>query len=316
LRAIGIDLGGTNLRASLVTEGGEVLERRRTPVSDVHDGDGIVDAIAALAKETAAGSSPGAIGIGAAGPLDHTTGTMYRPPNLPGLKGMDLAHRIEDRTGLPTYLENDANAAVLGEYRAGAGRMEIVFLGLTLGTGVGGGIVLRGELFRGHGGTAGELGHMVVDPSGPPCLCGGRGHLEGLASAHATAARFREGVLSEKARLPSDFGKDPGEIEALDVFRLAEAGHRYAAEVLAESGKWLGVGIATLQGVFAPEAVILLGGLAGAFPYFRSALWDAFHTWSMTPPGEAPRIAPGELGDDAGVVGAAILALERHRAKS
>jgi len=311
LNAIGIDLGGTNLRASLVTEEGEVQGRLRKPIDDPRDGEGVVNALVSMVRELSGDSNPAVIGIGAAGPLDHVSGSMYSPPNLPGLNGMALGPLVEAGTGLPTFLENDANAAVYGEYCAGAGKGEAVFIGLTLGTGVGGGIILDGEVLRGRDGAAGELGHIVIDPAGLPCACKGRGHLESYASARATASRFVEGLQEGKAVLPPGFAKPLPEIEALDVFDLAKGGHAFAGEVLAESGRWLGIGIASLVAVFDPETVVLLGGMAGAFELLAPPLVKSLESLSIAPSGRRVQIVSGLLGDDAGVVGAASLALDR-----
>lgn len=307
--AIGIDLGGTNLRAAAVTDAGEVLEKRARPLGDPADGDGIVEAVAGMALDLLSRGGAMAVGIGAAGPLDHRAGVMYSPPNIPGLKNMPLASRVALRVGLPVRLENDANAAVFGEYRAGAGRGASVLVGLTLGTGVGGGIVLDGELFRGPDGSAGELGHIVVDPEGPSCSCGGRGHLEAYASATATLKRFADGVSAGRAALPGGWTGGVERVTAADIDRFARDGHAFAADALAETGRRLGDGIATLVNVFDPDMVVLLGGLTGAFDLFGPAMRAAIRAQAVSPGRERVRVVPGELGGDAGLVGAALLAL-------
>lgn len=311
MNAVGLDLGGTNLRAGIVTPGGSIVARRSRPLEDPSDGDAIVRTLAALTGEILKDHEAAAVGIGAAGPLDHGRGVMYAPPNLPGLKEMALAARMADAVGLPAFLENDANAAVFGEHRAGAGEGARAFLGLTLGTGVGGGILLDGVLLRGPDGTAGELGHIVVDPDGIECGCGGKGCLEMVASATATRRRYVDAVRrGETTPLPG-FRKELETITAADVFHLAEGGDAFAAKVLDETGRWLGIGIATLVNVFNPDAVVLLGGLAGAWTRFRRALGESFRRHAIQPSRDRVRIQPGTLGNDAGLVGAALLALDR-----
>jgi glucokinase len=314
MNAIAIDLGGTNLRAAVVASTGDLVEKTASPLGDRGDGEGIVASVVEIAKELLDRFEAGTVGIGAAGPLDFRRGVMFSPPNIPGLAGMHLASRIHEALGLPVFLENDANASVYGEYRAGAGRDAGVLLGLTLGTGVGGGIVLGGVPVRGPDGTAAELGHIVVDPLGLPCPCGGRGHLEALASATATASRFRDGVRTGRASLPKGCPIPLDEVESSDVDRFARAGHEWAREVLAETGRWLGLGIASLVACFNPDVVLILGGLAGAFDLFEPALKAAFRKQAIAPSAGRVSIVKGALGDDAGLVGAALLALERQEA--
>ncbi|MCU0723822.1 MAG: ROK family protein, partial [Planctomycetes bacterium] len=203
------------------------------------------------------------MGIGVAGPLDQSAGKIFTPPNLPGLAGMALGPAVATGLGIPAFLENDANAAAYGEWRVGSGRGTRHFLALTLGTGVGGGIVVDGRILVGADGAAGEFGHVTVHPDGPPCGCGSRGCLEAYASANATARRFVEGVRAGKAALPGSFAKPLEEVRSADVHAFAKDGNAFAREVLAETGRWLGIGVASLVNVFNPDMVALLGGLAG-----------------------------------------------------
>lgn len=304
MNAVGIDLGGTNLRAAVVSDAGKILRRVQRPLVDPKDAGAILEDMVSLVEELRSAGSFGAIGVGAAGPLDHREGVMYSPPNLPGLKDVALAGELEAGTGLPVFLENDANAAVYGEYRAGPERAE-VFLGLTLGTGVGGGIVLEGEPFRGPDGTAAELGHIVVQADGLACPCGNRGCLEMYGSATATEKRYD--------RLLRDAGKPPREESGTEaIYARARGGDDLAREALETTGRWLGVGIASLVNVFNPDAVVLLGGLAGAHPVLLPPLLEEMRSRAMAPARDRVRIEPGVLGGDAGVVGAALLALKRR----
>jgi glucokinase len=312
---IGIDLGGTNLRVGLVTGKGSVMIRRSIPVLKPGDGNWVVQTILKECRDLIQVGKPSAVGIGVAGPLNQKTGTIFTPPNLPGLKGMALGPDVGKGLGIPAFLENDANAAAYGEWRAGAGKGTRHFLALTLGTGVGGGIVTNGELLLGADGAAGEFGHIVVDPEGLPCGCGGRGCLESYASATATARRFAEGLRSGKATLPPGYPRAEGEIRSEDVFELAKQEHAFARETLAESGRWLGIGIASLVNVFNPDAVALLGGLAGALEFLMPSILREVKARSMAPARDRVRIIAGSLGGDAGIVGAALGALGRLKEK-
>ncbi|MHC5039766.1 MAG: ROK family protein [Planctomycetota bacterium] len=308
---IGFDLGGTHIRAGVVSPEGRVLEADTRPLGDPGDGEGIVARMVEMGKDLLSRRPAGVLGIGAAGPLDHRRGCMYSPPNIPGLSGMALASRIQEGVGLPTFLENDANAAVFGEFRAGAGRGAEVLLGLTLGTGVGGGIVLGGELLRGPDGAAGELGHTVVNPDGPPCACGGMGCLEMYASATATVRRYRQGFGKDSLPSPVGEGKSGGERTAEEIFALAQGGDPFAREVLAETGTWLGIGIASMVNIFNPDVVVLLGGLSGAFSAFAPAMEEAFLARGIPPSRDRVRIVRGLHPEDAGMIGAGLLALSR-----
>ena len=312
---IGIDIGGTNLRVGLVNGAGAVMIRRSIPVKKPGDGDWVVQTILKECRDLIQVGNPSAVGIGVAGPLNQQTGTIFTPPNLPGLTGMALGPVVGKGLGIPAFLENDANAAAYGEWRAGSGRGTRHFLAFTLGTGVGGGIVANGELLLGADGAAGEFGHITVDPEGLPCGCGSRGCLESYASATATAKRFADGLKSGKAALPAAYSKAPGEIKSADVFDLAKKGHAFAQEVLAESGRWLGIGIASLVNVFNPDAVALLGGLAGALEFMMPSILREVKARGMVPARDRVRIVAGTLGGDAGIVGAALGALGRLKEK-
>ncbi len=311
MNAVGIDLGGTNLRAARVTPAGIVQEQVSRPLADPADKEAILSALKEAARAVLGVGKAKVVGVGAAGPLDPERGVMFSPPNLPGLEDTALADALEAELRLPVFLENDANAAVFGEHKAGAGRGTDVLLGLTLGTGVGGGIVLAGEIFHGPDGSAGELGHLIVDPDGIECACGNRGCLEMYASATATALRFRRGVEAGKTTLPEGFSNPLDQRSAADVHALALKGSAFAREVLAETGRWLGVAIVSLIHVFNPDKVVLLGGLAGAWDFFHPALEAEIQDRALSPSKERVRVVPGALGGDAGVIGAALAALQR-----
>lgn len=303
--AVGVDIGGTKLLAGLVGPEGAVLARRRLrtpPEGGAAVAAAVVEVVRALWQE--AGSGPLPVGVGAAGLID-LDGTVRYSPNIPGWDGTPLRAELTAALGVDVYVDNDANVAAWGEFRAGAGRHEGSLLMLTVGTGIGGGLVQRGALLRGREGLAAEFGHMIVHEGGPTCACGNHGCLEALAGGRAIARVAREGLArgeeSALATLAALSGKD--------VTRAAEGGDAFAHRVLEECGFWLGVGIASLVNALDPALVVVGGGAMQAgelllaparAAYAARVLGDAHRT--------APLVVPATLGDDAGMVGAALLA--------
>jgi glucokinase len=310
--AIGIDVGGTKLAGALVAGDGSVLDqvRHATPRSSAAE---LVDLIVAVAGDFghrhALDRVP--VGVGIAGLIDRS-GTVRFAPNLP-LVDYPLGKELAARLGSPIVVDNDANAATWGEYRLGAGQAaQESMVMLTIGTGVGGGLVLGGRLVRGATGMAGELGHIAVLEGGPECPCGARGCLESLASGSALARFAREAMAA--GRIPSGSplaAHTPAEITGKAVTVAAFAGDAEAASILAAAGRWIGVGIASLIAAFDPEVVVLGGGAmqAGTLllePARQSAqarLLGGGHR-------ELVPIVTATLADDAGVVGSGLLALE------
>jgi glucokinase len=307
--AIGIDIGGTKVAGMRVAEDGTVLatQERPTPADDVP---ATVETVAGLAVELAAGGGE-AVGVGAAGMVDFAAGTLRYAPNL-AWREVPLRDLVADRTGLPCVVDNDANAAAWAEYRFGAGRGYRHLLAVTVGTGIGGGIVADGRLFRGAHGFAAEIGHIIVEPNGPRCGCGNLGCWEQVASGRA---------LDRLAR--AEAARDPGgRIAALAAG--AEATGRHVSEaareddpaaiaVFAAVGRRLGEGIAGLVNILDPEVVVVGGGVAeeGAvlLDPARAAFVEAVEAPEHRP--EVP-IVPAALGNDAGAIGAAALALDRE----
>jgi glucokinase len=290
-RVIGVDLGGTKIAAGLVDGDGNVLERRETPTPVASQDallEGIAEAIEPLAREGA-----GAIGVGIPSVIDRATGRALGSVNIP-LRGVDLEDVLGERFGLPVLVENDANVAAFAEWRLGAGRGASDLVLLTLGTGVGGGIVLGGALFRGIA----ELGHVVVVADGPPCQgnCSGRGHLEALASGNA-ADRAAEKLWGEGATAELLVGR-------------AQEGDEEAVEALAGMGHLLGAAIGSFVNVFAPEVVVVGGGFGrAAYDFLLPSAEEIARRELVVPDALEFTLAKGEL-DDAGVVGAGLLALE------
>ena len=305
---MGLDVGGTKAAGLLVAEDGEILARHvaDTPADDVEATmTTLFDVVGTLRKE----GDPVAVGIGAAGVVDFEAGVMRFAPNL-AWRELPLRDRVSEHTGLPCILDNDANAACWGEYRFGAGRGYRHVLLITVGTGIGGGLVADGGLFRGAHGFAMELGHVVVEPDGPLCGCGNRGCLEQVASGRAldrlgrvAAGEHPDGLIARLA------GTD--EVTGRHVTQAAEQGDDVAGRIIEEVGIRLGVGIAGFVNVVDPEVVVVGGGVADiGSPLLdptRAAYRDAVLAPDQRP--DVPIVAAA-LGNDAGAIGAAALALE------
>lgn len=287
---IGLDVGGTKILSGLVERDGSVLEQREVPSPDGDEAEVLAaldEAVVALLDERVA-----AIGYGIPANLERGTGRILNAMNLP-LDDVDLVSRSRERFGLPVAVENDAGAATLAEWRCGAGRGAMNLVMLTLGTGVGGGIVLDGRLFRGWA----ELGHVVVREGGEECTCGGSGHLEVLASGQAGDRAAHE-----------LYGP---EADARMLVERAKAGDDAAREALAGLGRSLGAAIGSLVNVFDPEVVVVGGGFgAAAGDFVLGPARQAARAEAVPPANETLRVVAAELGQKAGLVGAGLVAFE------
>ncbi len=312
---VGVDLGGTKILTALVDLTGAVRARRRvaTPQSGPA---AVVDAIAATVEGVLAeaglsrAACPG-IGVGAPGPLDPHSGVVYEPANLAGWRDVPLADLLGGRLGLPCYVENDANAAALGEWWAGAGRGISDLVYITVSTGIGGGIILGDRLLHGVSGTAGEIGHTVVDADGPLCGCGRRGHLEALASGRAIARQAAEAVASGRPTALAALGADPARLTAEVVARAAREGDPVAREIFERAGFYVGVGVANLLNLLNPRRVVIGGGVSKAGDLLLDPVRRTARQFAFERPARDAEIVPAALGDDAGAVGAAAVVLVR-----
>ncbi|HRK35000.1 MAG TPA: ROK family protein, partial [Candidatus Hydrogenedentes bacterium] len=250
---------------------------------------------------------------GAPGPMNWQTGVVFSPPNLPGWENVPLANLMQKRLNVRTYVDNDANVACWGEFWSGAGREVDSLVCLTLGTGVGGGIVLHGKLLRGPDGTAGEIGHMCVSRDGRQCNCGSRGCLEQYSSVTGMVRTAVEGIEAGRKTVLLDMCG--GDIERLDGKMISDAleqGDEFAGWVIRETGIWLGTAIGSLINLLNPEMIVLCGGMIAAGdalfePVRQTAFEQAFEV-----PARRAIIVPAGLGSDSGVVGAAGCALQRY----
>lgn len=310
---IGIDIGGTKVAAGAVDEqGGLIASARRDTPS--HDPTKIEEIIADVVRELQATHDVEAVGIGAAGFVDASRSTVIFAPNL-AWRDEPLRKAIEARCGLPVVVENDANAAAWAEARFGAGRGQKYLVMLTLGTGLGGGLVMDGQLYRGRLGVAAELGHITVEPGGRRCGCGGRGCWERYASGRALVREAQEIASLSPAiasRMLDLAGGRPEGITGLAVTQAAQDGDEGALEAFRVVGTWLGHGMAAMAAVLDPGMFVLGGGVSAAGELLREPAMRALQERiTARAYREMPTVRIAELGPEAGIVGAADLA--RHR---
>jgi glucokinase len=312
---VGIDLGGTKIRACVVDPNGQILGEDVRP-TDADDGIGpVVDRLVASAHAALAGcavptSALAAVGVTAPATVDFDRGVLYQAPNLPGWDVVPLAALLRELLGLPTVLENDANAAAYGELRYGAGRGLRHLLYLTISTGIGGGLILNGQLYRGADGAAGELGHVTVDVHGPPHNCGMVGCLEVMASGTAIARMATEAVAAGRSEALARAATATGELTAVEVDAAADAGDPVAQEILARAAHYFGVGLAGYVNIFNPEAIIVGGGVTRVGPRFLEPAFALARERSFRLPGATVRFTLAGLEGRAEVLGVAALARE------
>jgi len=311
---VGVDLGGTNIVTGVMPDdGSRTLAVRSTPTEAETGAEGVVARIVAQAEASIADAmaETGArreqfvgVGIGAPGPLDRASGIVKIAPNL-GWRDVPLRDMVGDALGMPAELDNDANCATLGEWWVGAARGARHVIGMTIGTGIGGGLVLNGQLFHGASDVAGEIGHATIDSTGRRCACGNYGCLEAYASGPAIAERAREALASgEESALLALAGGDPLAITAATVYEAADAGDTLARVIVRETAGFLGAGVANLLNVFNPEVVVIAGGVTRAGDALFEPLRAEVKRRAFKPAVEAARIVPGTLPGTAGVVGA------------
>ncbi len=313
---IGIDLGGTRLRVAVADARGTVQSVIRVNSEAGRGPDYVIDLIVetidqALAHSKESRRGVAAIGIGLPGPLNGATGMVYSPANLPGWHNVPLSKILTRRTGIRTFLEHDASLAAFGEWRRGAGKRRRHMAYVTVSTGIGAGLILHSQLYRGAGGIAGELGHIVIQPGGPLCTCGNRGCLEALASGTAIARMARE-ALAGRARTSLRRLKGPNRPDARDVNQAAKRGDSVARRVLEQAGAALGIGLGTLVNLLNPELIVLGGSVMKAGSLIRKPMQVSLQASSWEAARRGLRIVAPRLGQDVGLIGAVEWA--RHNA--
>ncbi|HVT39269.1 MAG TPA: ROK family protein [Gemmatimonadaceae bacterium] len=319
---VGVDLGGTKISVgAMSTSGGRAIAMRTEPTLAMEGADAVVRRIVRLVHATVeqvmidTGSPRSAflgVGIGSPGPLDRAKGLVITTPNL-GWHNFPLRDRVSDAAGLPATLDNDANCATLGEWWVGAAKGGRNVVGLTIGTGIGGGLILGGRLYHGSSDAAGEVGHTSIDSTGRRCKCGNYGCLEAYAAGPAIAERAREALAGgETSLMASLVDGDLEMLTAQHVFEASKNGDEVAREVVRETARLIGTGVSNLINIFNPDVVVLAGGVAQAGEDLFHPLRAEVHRRAFKPSVDACRIVPGALGSSAGVIGAVATFLEQH----
>ena len=312
--AIGIDIGGTSIKGAAVDSNGRVYEKFSLPVIKGEPGETTVRKLAEIVKEYIASQKLEnkivGIGIGCPGTLDVEKGIVNYSNNL-GWDNLPIAKIINETLPYPVRLTNDANAAALGEAKFGAGKTYETIILLTLGTGVGGGIIINGKLFEGNQGKGGELGHTVLVVDGEPCTCGRKGCFESYASATALIRETKKAMLSNKDSLLWKVAPDIEKVGGHTPFEAAAQGDECAKSVLANYVKYLGEGILNYCNIFRPNVIVLSGGIANAgealFDPLNDYIKERHYGYKATP---EVKVVPAELGYDSGKIGAAALFFE------
>ncbi len=318
LPVLAIDLGGTKIIAAIISNQGRVITREyyltlaeEGPQLVIKRTLSAIDRLLSLGKIDS--SQLNSISIAAAGAIDFGKGLVTLSPNLPGWYDIPLRDLIKEKYRVNTLLINDASAAALGEHRFGAGKGVNNLILLTLGTGIGGGIIINGKLYSGPCGSAGEIGHMTIDVNGPRCSCGNIGCLEMLASGTAVAReaikRIRQGERSSLTEIVE------GKIESITAEKVevaAQGGDSLALEVILKAANYLGVGMVNLVNIFNPEMIIVGGGMAKMGNLLLDPAKQVVRERAFQLPAQAVRIVPAQLGDDAGVLGAAVFAFQQE----
>lgn len=317
--ALGVDLGGSKILTAVVNSEGAILSRdyRATPADkgpEVVIREIIKSANQAVKQAGVTFKDLAAIGVGAPGLSNPGTGIVFTSPHLPGWQNVPLRNMVERETGRQTFLINDANAAALGELYFGAGKGACNFIYVTISTGIGGGIIINGELYAGAIGTAGEIGHMTVDDKGPRCNCGNNGCWEMFASGSALAREAQHRIQRGAKTAILDYaGGDAEKITAQVVQAAAEHGDILARELIAMTGYYIGVGLANLINIFNPELIIIGGGLSNMGDMLLAPAFKVAGNRAYKEPYRVVRFVLAELGGDSGAIGAAAYAFEEMK---
>jgi len=313
---VGVDLGGSKILVALADEGGRIISSHKFPTRAADGINNVMRRLVGHIEETLSAGGVSrheleGLGICVAGFFDTRSRIIVSSPNLPGWEGFPLEQELKKRLKVPVLVENDASAAAYGEYLYGAGKGKRNMVNVTLGTGIGGGIIAEGRIYRGSGGFAGEVGHIIVLPQGPPCGCGRYGCLEALSSGTAIA---REGRLLLEAGggavLRKIAARSP-ELTAGHVFEAARNGDDEAAGIIEKAAHFLGLALAFVVNILNPDVITLSGGMAQTGEIFFTPVRRCLKEAAIPPSGEMVSVVPAALGEEAGVRGILAL-LEQH----
>ena len=320
---VGVDMGGTKILSAVIDAEGNILGTAKVSTKADEGTSAVLDRIAdsiqkAIDKSGVNEASIEAIGIGAPGPLDPATGVVIFAPNL-GWKDVPLKAELEARTGISTFVDNDVNVGTLGEHAFGAAQGVQNVVGIFVGTGIGGGIILKGELFHGASKTAGEVGHIIVKAGGPRCGCGTRGCLEAIASRTAMAKQFRKAIKKKgkKSVLTKLTDGDLSVVRSGVLVKAIQANDKLTLKVFKKVTKYLGIGVGSIVNFLNPEMIVLGGGVVEALDdTFIDNIRTYAEKYALPDTLNGVQIVRAKLGDNSGILGAAALArqrFERHR---
>lgn len=312
---IGLDIGGTSVKIGFIDEQGEVMEKWSIPTNKENEGVSIVSDIThsitgklnalQMDKQKLIG-----IGAGAPGFIDVSTGFVYEAVNI-GWQNFDLAGELQENFGVPVFISNDANVAVLGENWKGAGRRVRNVIAVTLGTGVGGGIIANGQILGGVNGTAGEIGHITVQPGGYTCNCGRKGCLETIASATGILRQAKDQIRLHPQSDMAAYYREQGDITTKDIFELAGKGEKLSAQILQYTFDLLGRVIANIGLVINPSKILIGGGVSLAGEPMLRMVSNAFEKYALPRVYDVCEVKIAQLGNDAGIIGAAFLVKQK-----
>lgn len=305
---IGVDIGGTNTKMGLISGEGNIVGKGEIPTSFEEGPEELVKRIKRWIDQSDQGVAElNCAGVGCAGLVDGERGVLRYSPNMPGWENVSLAEIFSRILELPAVVDNDVNAAAYSEFKMGAGREVNHFICLTMGTGLGGGIISGGNLLRGYSGFAGEIGHTVIDIDGPLCKCGQRGCLEQFVKADTIVKRAREKLNKYgESKLNNE-----NEFTVKEIAEAAREGDKLSLEVLTETGRYLGIGLSNLVHLFNPQIIAIGGGVARAGELIFEPARVTFREHVMADILEKTRIVPAELGNDASFLGGALLAMDK-----
>ncbi|MGC8862130.1 MAG: ROK family protein [Armatimonadota bacterium] len=315
MNILGFDIGGTKSIVGVADESGRVLAMRRLETRGALGANQALERMKAAAREALeeAGVTVDLIGIGCGGPLDRASGTLHTVPNLPGWEGVCLTREFGDEFGVQAFLENDANAAAMGEHLFGAGRGVDDFVFLIVGTGIGGGIIANGRIYRGYGDNAGEIGHHKIALDGPPCPCGDRGCLESFASGTSIARIACERLPNQPHTIIRGWISSPEDVTAEMVARGAREGDEFCLAVWTECMRNLGIGVANIVNILNPKLVILGGGVTKAGDMLFEPVRRVAMERAMPALAAGVEIVPAANGELMGLMGAFAVAIDNVR---
>ncbi|MFC2028089.1 ROK family protein [Chloroflexota bacterium] len=312
---IAIDIGGTSFRVALASVDGQIIARNSELTHATEGPERGIQRIIDTIRKTASGIGMGrvkGITVAAAGPIDPKEGIFLTPPSLPTWHNVPLKSKLKNEFQIPIWVENDADMAAVGEHRFGAGKGSDRLIYITVSTGIGGGVIIDDQPLHGVKISAAELGHIVIDPDGPQCNCGGKGHVEAMASGTAIARMACERISRDNTSALSELcGNDLSRLTAKMVTEAASSGDSVAIEVINEAGANLGIAVASLIHIFDPDVVIIGGGVSNAGELILKPVRESVAVHAMADFRDRTKIVRSELGDDSGIYGAIAFALDQ-----